>query len=69
MLAENITPQEVADLVKTTIRSGSGVISSINDIRNRYSLAHPNEVIINKREAEFTLQMIKVITDYINKVC
>lgn len=69
VLAENITPQEVADLVKTTIRSGSGVISSINDIRNRYSLAHPNEVIINKREAEFTLQMIKVITDYINKVC
>ena len=69
ILANEITPPEVADLVKTTIRSGSGVISSINDIRNRYSLAHPNEVIIDKREAEFTIQMIKVITDYINKVC
>lgn len=69
ILSEKITPSEVADLVKTMIRSGSGVISSINDIRNRYSLAHPNEVIIDKREAEFTIQMIKVITDYINKVC
>lgn len=69
MLEDNITPQEVANLVKTIIRNGSGVVSSINDIRNRYSLVHPNEVIIDKREAEFTLQMIKVLTDYINKVC
>jgi hypothetical protein len=69
ILEDNITPTEVAELVKTIIRSGSGVISSINDIRNRHSLAHPNDVIINRREAEFTLQMIKVITDYINKVC
>ena len=69
MLEDSITPPEVAELVKKTIRSCSGVISSINDIRNRYSLAHPNEVIIDKREAEFTIQMIKVITDYINKVC
>lgn len=68
-IEKNITPVEVAELVKTIMRSGSGVITSINEIRNRHSLVHPNDLIINRREAEFTLQMIKVITDYINRVC
>ena len=27
---------------KTTLRSGSGIISSMNDMRNRHSLSHPN---------------------------
>lgn len=46
-LEKNITPVEVAELVKTIMRSGSGVITSINEIRNRHSLAHPNDLIIN----------------------
>jgi hypothetical protein len=68
-LATKINSPDVAELIKTAIRSGVGIISAINDIRNRHSLAHPNNTIIDKREAELTLQMIKVITDYINKIC
>ena len=67
-LATKINSPDVAELIKTAIRSGVGIISAINDIRNRHSLAHPNNTIIDKREAELTLQMIKVITDYINKI-
>ena len=48
----------MAELIKTAIRSGVGIISAINDIRNRHSLAHPNNTIIDKREAELTLQII-----------
>ena len=68
-LATKINSPDVAELIKTAIRSGIGIISAINDIRNRHSLAHPNNTIIDKREAELTLKMIKVITDYINKIC
>ena len=55
-------------IVKTTLRSASGVISSINDLRNRHSLAHPNGSIITSREAELCIRIVKDLTDYIEKV-
>lgn len=57
-----------SDLIKTAIRSASGVVSSINDWRNRYSLAHPNNSIISTREAELCIRLVKDLTDYIEKV-
>ena len=63
-----ISSPETAELVKKTIRSGSGAIAAINEIRNKHSLAHPNTVIIDKREAEFAIKIIKDISDYINEV-
>ena len=58
----------MAGLIKTLIRSASGVISSINDIRNRHSLSHPNEEIIGEREALLAIRIIKELSNYINEV-
>lgn len=58
----------IADLIKTTLRSASGIISSMNDLRNRHSLSHPNDDLLDKREAEMVIALIKTVSDYINKV-
>ncbi len=63
-----IEPEPVAGLIKTLIRSASGVISSINDIRNRHSLSHPNEEIIGEREALLAIRIIEELSNYINEV-
>jgi hypothetical protein len=55
-------------LIKTLIRSASGIISSINDIRNRHSLSHPNEEIIGENEALLAIKIIKELTNYINEI-
>ena len=65
-IQSEISSPEIADLVKAIIRGNTGSISAINEIRNRHTLAHPNEVIIEKREAEFAIKIIKILTDYIN---
>lgn len=64
----NKMEKEHAEIIRTTLRSASGIISSINDFRNRYSLAHPNKSIISKREAEFCIRLIKELVDYIEKI-
>lgn len=46
-------------IIKTTLRSASGVINSINELRNRHSLAHPNGSIISVREPTFALDWLK----------
>lgn len=58
----------IAGLIKTAIRSSSGVVASFNDMRNRHSLSHPNDELIQKRESEFMIKLIKDITDYINSI-
>ena len=55
-------------LVKTALRSASGIISSINDLRNRNSLAHPNGSIITSREAKLCIQITKDLITYIEQV-
>jgi HEPN domain-containing protein len=62
---DRLNVSEYNDLVKTIIRSMSGVISSINDLRNRYSLSHPNETIVSEREAKLAIDTLKIITDYL----
>lgn len=64
----NSIATEQSGLMKTALRSASGVVSSINDFRNRYSLAHPNDSIIAVREAELCIKLVKDISDYIEKV-
>lgn len=63
-----IKPQEVADLIKTAVRSGSGIVSSINDIRNRHTVSHPNSNLIQQREAILVISMVKCIVDYLEEV-
>ena len=67
-ICNKITPGPMADLIKTTLRSGSGIISSMNDKRNRHSLSHPNSELISNREAKFVIQLVKAISSYINEV-
>ncbi len=55
-------------LMKTALRSASGVINSVNDFRNRYSLAHPNDSIISVREAQLCIRLVKDLSDYIEKI-
>lgn len=54
--------------VKKSLRSASGVIAAINDMRNRHSLSHPNDDLLKKREAEFAIKLIKDMSDYINDI-
>ena len=59
---------DIAGLIKTTLRSASGVINSINELRNRHSLAHPNDELISAREAQLCIRLVKELSDYIEKV-
>ena len=55
-------------IIKTTLHSASGAINSINELRNRHSLAHPNGSIISVREANLCIRLVKELSDYIEKV-
>lgn len=64
----NIGSTEIAELIKKSLRSASGIISAINEMRNRHSLVHPNDDLLQKREAELAIKLIKDLSDYINKI-
>lgn len=66
LIETKIQPVELADMVKTTIRSSNGMINSLNEARNRHSLAHPNTNIIGKREAKLIIGITSTVTDYIS---
>lgn len=67
-ISSNIGSAEIAELIRTSLRSASGMISSINEMRNRHSLSHPNDDLLQKREAEFSIKLVKVLSDYINRI-
>lgn len=67
-LSSQIGSTEIAELVKKSLRSASGVIAAINEMRNRHSLSHPNDDLLQKREAEFAIKLIKDLSDYINSI-
>ncbi|AVX19623.1 Abortive infection C-terminus [Carboxydocella sporoproducens DSM 16521] len=60
-----IENKEINNLIKSTIRSASAVIDSINTIRNKHSLSHPNEEIVGESEAKLVIGICKVLFDYI----
>lgn len=66
-MSSNIAVDQ-SGLIKTTLRSASGVISAINDLRNRHSLAHPNGSLITVREANLCIKLVKELSDYIESV-
>lgn len=67
-VGENIGSTEIAELVKKSLRSASGAIAAINEMRNRHSLSHPNDDLLQKREAIFAIKLVKDISDYINSI-
>lgn len=66
-MSSNIVTDQ-SGIIRTALRSASGIISSINDLRNRHSLAHPNVSIITSREAKLCIKLVKDLTDYIELV-
>lgn len=66
LIETEIQPVEIANLVKTTIRSSNGMISSLNEARNKYSLAHPNTNVIGKKEAKLIIGITSTVSDYIS---
>ena len=59
---------DVAVLIKTTMRSASGIVSALNDLRNRHSISHPNPNLISDREAKICISIVKSLSDYIELV-
>ncbi|MFI3685608.1 abortive infection family protein [Vagococcus fluvialis] len=66
IIEEQIQPQELSGIIKVTIRSANGMINSLNEARNNYSLAHPNEEIIGKKESKLIISIVSDITQYLN---
>lgn len=62
---EEIESSKINGLIKSSIRSASGVVDTINTIRNKYSLSHPNEEIIGEQEAKLVIHLSKQIFEYI----
>ena len=67
-ISSNISSSEIAELIRTSLRSGSGIIAAINEMRNKHSLSHPNDDLLQKREAQFAIKLVRDISDYINSI-
>lgn len=65
---DRISPPEVAERVKKILRGANGMVSAINEIRNNNSIAHPNERLIQEREAKLVIRLVNVVVDYIEDV-
>lgn len=57
---EEISNSDINYMMLKALRSASAIIDLLNDIRN-YSLAHPNEEIINEAEAKLILGLMENI--------
>lgn len=64
----NIQPPEVAVRIKEILRSGSGMITKINELRNNNTVAHANEQLIQKREAQLVIRLINALVYYIDDI-
>jgi hypothetical protein len=64
---EEVGNGEINEMMLKALRSASATIEALNDIRNRYSLAHPNREIVSEDEAKFVLGLAESIVKYIEK--
>lgn len=64
----SIQPTDVAARVKTILRSAGGMVQTVNELRNNNTIAHPNEQLINKREAQLVIRLVNAVVDYIEAV-
>lgn len=67
LIEKKIDPIELSEIIKSTIRGANGMISSLNQARNNYSLAHPNKSLIGKNEAKLIISIVSGITNYIDE--
>lgn len=64
---EQADNDEINGMMLKSLRGASAILDVLNDVRNRYSLAHPNDEIITEYEANFVLGLTKCICDYMDK--
>lgn len=64
---ETLNNSDLDDMMLKALRSASATLDVLNDIRNRHSLAHPNDNIIGENEAKLVLGLAESISRYINK--
>lgn len=62
---EEIDNNQINDMMLKSLRSASSILDTLNTIRNKYSLAHPNEELIREEEAKFILGLVENIMNYI----
>ena len=61
---EQLNNSEIDNMILKSLRSASATLDALNDIRNRHSLAHPNEEIIEEHEAKLMLGLAESIMNY-----
>lgn len=61
---ESLDNNEIDEMILKILRSASSSMDVTNTVRNRYSLAHPNENIVAEDEARFVLGLVNNITCY-----
>lgn len=66
--ADTIQPPDMAERIKKILRSGSSIVSMVNEIRNNNTIAHPNEQLIQKREAELVIHIVRAMVNYIDGI-
>lgn len=65
---DSIQPADVAERLKTILRSAGGMINAVNELRNNNTIAHPNGQLIQKREAQLVIRLVNAVVDYIEDV-
>ena len=66
--SNSIQPVAVGERVKGILRSASGMINAVNELRNNNTIAHPNGQLIQAREAHLVIRLVNAVVDYIEDV-
>jgi hypothetical protein len=61
---EEVEDNNINKMMLKVLRSASASLEALNNIRNDYSLAHPNNCIIGEPEAIFILGIMESIVNY-----
>jgi hypothetical protein len=60
-------PDVRKDDIKKILRSASAIVDSINTIRNRASLGHPNEELVDEDEAWLVINVTRSLLHYLDR--
>ena len=64
----SIQPPVVGEKIKRVLRSAGGIINAVNELRNNNTVAHPNDQLIQEREAQLVIALASDIVTYIEDV-
>lgn len=65
---DSIQPSDVGERVKGILRSAGGMINAVNELRNNNTIVHPNDQLIQAREAWLVIRILNAVVDYIEDV-